>query len=190
MVGHPDPARPLGQHKSPEQSASDLTQLMQHDRQKWGIKRFVLTGYSFGADVWPAIYNLPATEQQRVDAVILLAFARSGSFEIDVDGWLGKAGMETDTGPDMAKLPADKVLRIDGVEEVDESGCTTKTAVGEATKLPGGITSTRTTRPWPSAWSRRSRNARATEAPCPNKPRCHKATGGFRTRGLDPATST
>lgn len=142
-IGYPvvgiDTLRYYWQHKSPEQSASDLTELMQHYRQKWGIKRFVLTGYSFGADVLPAIYNnLPATEQQRVDAVILLAFARSGSFEIHVDGWLGKAGMETDTGPDMAKLPAAKVLCIYGVEEVDESGCTTKTAVGEAMKLPGG----------------------------------------------------
>ena len=142
-IGYPvvgiDTLRYYWQHKSPEQSASDLTELMQHYRQKWGIKRFVLTGYSFGADVLPAIYNnLPATEQQRVDAVILLAFARSGSFEIHVDGWLGKAGLETDTGPDMAKLPAAKVLCIYGAEEVDESGCTVKTAVGEALKLPGG----------------------------------------------------
>ena len=38
----------------------------------------------------------------------------------------------------MARLPADKVLCIYGEEEVDESGCTDKTAVGEAMKLPGG----------------------------------------------------
>ncbi|SDS76809.1 Type IV secretory pathway, VirJ component [Pseudomonas asplenii] len=142
-MGYPvvgiDTLRYYWQHKSPEQSAVDLTELMQHYRQKWGTKRFVLTGYSFGADVLPAIYNhLPEAEQQRVDAIILLAFARSGSFEIHVDGWLGKAGMELDTGPDMAKLPAAKVLCIYGKEEIDESGCTTKTAVGEALQLPGG----------------------------------------------------
>ncbi|WP_419735299.1 virulence factor family protein [Pseudomonas sp. COR18] len=142
-MGYPvvgiDTLRYYWQHKSPEQSAVDLTELMQHYRQKWGTKRFVLTGYSFGADVLPAIYNhLPEAEQQRVDAIILLAFARSGSFEIHVDGWLGKAGMELDTGPDMARLPAAKVLCIYGKEEVDESGCTTKTAVGEPMELPGG----------------------------------------------------
>ena len=38
----------------------------------------------------------------------------------------------------MAKLPADKVVCIYGAEEADESGCTEKTAVGEAIKLPGG----------------------------------------------------
>ena len=69
---------------------------------------------------------------------MLLAFARSGSFEIHVDGWLGKAGAEADTGEEMSKLPASKVVCIYGAEEVDESGCTAKTAVGESLKLPGG----------------------------------------------------
>jgi type IV secretory pathway VirJ component len=142
-IGYPvvgiDTLRYYWQHKSPEQSATDLAELMQHYRQKWGTKRFVLTGYSFGADVLPAIYNrLPEAEQQRVDAIILLAFARTGSFEIEVEGWLGNAGKEAATGPEMARLPADKVVCIYGEEEVDESGCTDKTAVGEAMKLPGG----------------------------------------------------
>ncbi|QXH34663.1 virulence factor family protein [Pseudomonas muyukensis] len=134
-----DTLRYYWQHKTPEQSAADLSELMQHYRQKWGTKRFVLTGYSFGADVLPAIYNrLPAEDQKRIDAVILLAFARSGSFEIEVEGWLGKEGQEAPTGPEMAKLPAAKVVCIYGVEETDESGCTDKTAVGERMKLPGG----------------------------------------------------
>ncbi|MFJ4064772.1 virulence factor family protein [Pseudomonas sp. NPDC089996] len=134
-----DTLRYYWQHKTPEQSAADLSELMQHYRQKWGTKRFVLTGYSFGADVLPAIYNrLPAEDQQRIDAVVLLAFARSGSFEIEVEGWLGKEGQEAPTGPEMARLPASKVVCVYGVEESDESGCTDKTAVGERMKLPGG----------------------------------------------------
>ncbi|WP_166359932.1 virulence factor family protein [Pseudomonas akapageensis] len=142
-LGYPvvgiDTLRYYWQHKTPEESAADLVELMQHYRQKWGTKRFVLTGYSFGADVLPAIYNrLPAEEQKRIDAVILLAFARSGSFEIEVEGWLGNAGKEAPTGPEMARMPAGKVLCVYGEEEVDESGCTDKTAVGEALKLPGG----------------------------------------------------
>jgi type IV secretory pathway VirJ component len=142
-IGYPvvgiDTLRYYWQHKSPEQSALDLAELMQHYRQKWGTKRFILTGYSFGADVLPAIYNrLAESEQNRVDAIILLAFARTGSFEIEVEGWLGNAGKEAATGPEMAKLPAAKVVCIYGEEETDESGCTDKTAVGEAIKLPGG----------------------------------------------------
>ncbi|HKS14084.1 MAG TPA: AcvB/VirJ family lysyl-phosphatidylglycerol hydrolase [Pseudomonas sp.] len=142
-LGYPvvgiDTLRYYWQHKTPEQSAADLSELMQHYRQKWGTKRFVLTGYSFGADVLPAIYNrLSADDQQRVDAVILLAFARSGSFEIEVEGWLGNAGKEAPTGPEMARLPASKVVCIYGEEEDDESGCTEHTAVGERVRLPGG----------------------------------------------------
>lgn len=142
-LGYPvvgiDTLRYYWQHKTPEQSAADLSELMQHYRQKWGTKRFVLTGYSFGADVLPAIYNrLSVEDQQRIDAVMLLAFARSGSFEIEVEGWLGKEGQEAPTGPEMARLPASKVVCVYGVEETDESGCTDKTAVGERLKLPGG----------------------------------------------------
>ena len=142
-LGYPvvgiDTLRYYWQHKTPEQSAADLSELMHHYRQKWGTKRFVLTGYSFGADVLPAIYNrLPVEDQQRIDAVMLLAFARSDSFEIEVEGWLGKEGQEAPTGPEMAKLPASKVVCVYGVEETDESGCTENTAVGEHLKLPGG----------------------------------------------------
>ncbi|WP_312934492.1 virulence factor family protein [Pseudomonas sp.] len=142
-LGYPvvgiDTLRYYWQHKTPEQSAADLSELMHHYRQKWGTKRFVLTGYSFGADVLPATFNrLSPEDQQRIDAVILLAFARSGSFEIEVEGWLGKEGQEAPTGPEMAKMPAAKVVCIYGMEEADESGCTESTAVGERVKLPGG----------------------------------------------------
>lgn len=142
-MGYPvvgiDVLRYYWEHKSPEQTAADLTELMQHYRQKWGTKRFILAGYSFGADVLPAIYNRMAPEdQERVDGMILLAFARTGSFEIRVDGWLGAAGKDLQTGPEMAKLPADKVLCVYGIEEIKDSGCTDTTAVGEKLQLPGG----------------------------------------------------
>ncbi|TLP72377.1 virulence factor family protein [Pseudomonas nitroreducens] len=142
-LGYPvvgvDALRYFWEHKTPEQSAADLAVLMQHYREKWGAKHFVLAGYSFGADVLPAIYNrLPADAKKDVSSVILLAFARSGSFEIEVQGWLGKAGQEASTGPEMARLPGPKVLCVYGVEEKDESGCTQPQSVGENLQLPGG----------------------------------------------------
>ena len=71
-----DTLRYYWQHKSPEQSAADLSRLMQQYRDKWQVQRFVLAGYSFGADVLPAIYNrLPASDQQQVDAMLLLALS-------------------------------------------------------------------------------------------------------------------
>lgn len=134
-----DALRYFWQHKSPEQGAADLSRLMQTYRQKWGAKRFVLIGFSFGADTLPAFYNrLPSTDQQQVDSIILLALARSGSFEIEVQGWLGKAGAEAPIGPELLKLPVTKVLCIYGEEEGPESGCTLAGAPGEIVRLPGG----------------------------------------------------
>ncbi|MGE8497000.1 MAG: virulence factor family protein [Pseudomonas sp.] len=134
-----DTLRYYWQHKTPEQSAADLSRLMQHYRDTWHVKRFVLAGYSFGADVLPAIYNrLPASDQQQVDALLLLAFARSGSFEIAVSGWLGKDGAEAATGPELRQVPAAKVLCLYGSEEAAESGCTEAGAPGEHVQITGG----------------------------------------------------
>ncbi|MCO6057165.1 virulence factor family protein [Pseudomonas sp. MOB-449] len=134
-----DALRYFWQHKSPEQGAADLSRLMQEYREKWGARRFVLAGYSFGADVLPAFYNhLPKADQDQVDAILLLALARSGSFEIEVQGWLGKAGQEAATAPELARLPPAKVLCVFGKEEAEESGCTQPGAVGENLELPGG----------------------------------------------------
>ena len=142
-LGYPvvgvDALRYFWEHKSPEQSAADLALMMQHYREKWGAKHFVLAGFSFGADVLPAIYNrLPEADKQQVSTILLLAMARSGSFEIEVQGWLGKAGKEAATGPEMAHLPAPKVFCVYGLDEKDESGCTQPQAVGENLELPGG----------------------------------------------------
>lgn len=126
------------EHKAPEETADDLAELMHNYQQKWGTKRFILAGYSFGADVIPAVYNrLDPDDQNRIDGIILLAFARSGNFEINVSGWLGAEGKEAITGPEMAKLPASKVLCVYGVKEKKKSGCTENTAVGEILSLPG-----------------------------------------------------
>lgn len=134
-----DTLRYYWQHKSPEQSAADLSRLMQQYRDKWQVKRFMLAGHSFGADVLPAIYNrLPASDQQQIDAMLLLAFARSGSFEIDVSGWLGKDGAEAATAPELRKVTAVKVYCIYGSEETAESGCTEAGAPGEHLMIEGG----------------------------------------------------
>lgn len=134
-----DAMRYFWQHKSPEQASQDLAQLMQLYRQKWAAKHFVLAGYSFGADVLPALYNrLPSRDRQDVSAILLLALARSGSFEIEVQGWLGKAGQEAPTGPELSQLPAAKVLCVYGKEDLEGSGCTQAEAGGERLQLPGG----------------------------------------------------
>lgn len=127
------------QYKSPERSAKDLTKLMEIYRQKWGTQRFILAGYSFGADVLPAIYNrLPANDKGRVGAIILIAFAQNANFEIAVTGWLGAEAKESQTAPEIEKIPAEKLFCIYGKEELAETGCLHPQPRGEVHELPGG----------------------------------------------------
>jgi type IV secretory pathway VirJ component len=141
-VGYPvvgvDTLRYYWKYKSPEESAADLTALMDNYRARWGIKHFVLAGYSFGADVLPAIYNrMQEKDKYAIDSILLLAFARKGSFEIHLDGWIKETSNGIETGSEMAKLPARKVLCVYGVKEKKKSGCTDPTIVGEVLQLPG-----------------------------------------------------
>lgn len=124
--------------KSPEQSAAELAQLMDHYRQKWGIKHFIIAGYSFGADVIPALYNrLPTTDQADIKSLVLLSFARNANFEIRIEGMMGKDTGKYPTGPEMARLPANKVFCVYGSEEARKSGCTDTTAVGNILGIAG-----------------------------------------------------
>ncbi|PZP25728.1 virulence factor family protein [Pseudomonas kuykendallii] len=134
-----DTLRYYWQHKTPERSASDLAALMKHYQETRGVKHFALIGYSFGANVLPAIYNrLPAATQDSVSSLILLAPERSVGFEIEVEGWLGKVNQEAPIGPELSKLPAAKVLCVYGVEEKAETGCTLGELSGQPLELPGG----------------------------------------------------
>ncbi len=156
-LGYPvvgvDALRYFWEHKTPEQSAADLALLMQHYREKWGAKHFVLAGYSFGADVLPAIYNrLPADAKKDVSSVILLAFARSGSFEIEVQGWLGKAGQEASTARKWRACPDRRCSACTAWKKRTRAAAPSPRPWARTCSCPAGTTSTRTTRPWPKDW--------------------------------------
>lgn len=124
--------------KSPEKSASELSELMEHYRRVWGIKHFILAGYSFGADVLPALYNrLPAIDQADVDSIVLLSFARNANFEIRIEGMMGEDTGKYMTAPEMAQLPAKKVFCVYGTDEARKSGCTDTVTVGKTLGIPG-----------------------------------------------------
>ena len=139
-IGYPvvgiDTLRYYWQHKSPEQSALDLAELMQHYRQKWGTKRFILTGYSFGADVLPAIYN-------RLAAVGTATRRRNHPAGLRPHRQLRNRSrrlarqrrQRSRHRPGNGQAAAAKVVCIYGEEEVDESGCTDKTRRGRSDEI-------------------------------------------------------
>lgn len=134
-----DTLRYYWHRKEPSQAAADLASIMDKYRQTWHIKHFVLTGFSFGADVIPALYNrLTPQEQQQILAVQLLAFSRGVNYEIKMAGWITDTKTESSTGPEVAKIPKQKLLCITGQAEANKSGCTLPTMPGTLITLPGG----------------------------------------------------
>ena len=92
---------------------------------KWRADKFVLIGYSFGADVLPVVYNmLPAAYRDRVAMISLLGLEPKADWEIRVAGWFGAQPSETATplAPEFAKIPGELIQCYYGVEE-KEPGC-------------------------------------------------------------------
>lgn len=121
--------------RSPERTAADLVRILEHYGSLWGIHRVALIGYSFGAEVLPFAYNrLPEEWQQRVVTVALLAPGRTASFEVTISGWLGKGNHRAKPIlPELARIPATKVLCVYGANESGESLCTA--SAGNITRL-------------------------------------------------------
>ncbi|TAN71676.1 MAG: virulence factor family protein [Methylobacter sp.] len=135
-----DVLRYFWEHKSPEQAASDLASTMVYYRKTWGVKSFVLAGYSFGADILPAIYNrLPTPDKDSVALLVLLALANTADFEIHVSGWLGKSSGELPLASELAKIPKHKILCIYGKDEKAETACIgLLNTDAKIMELPGG----------------------------------------------------
>lgn len=135
-----DVLRYFWERKSPEQAAADLSATMAYYRKNWGIKSFVLAGYSFGADILPAIYNrLPPQDKDSVALLALIALADSADFEIHVSGWLGQNSSGHPVAPELARIPKNKILCIYGKEEKAETACTgLSDSEAKILELPGG----------------------------------------------------
>jgi type IV secretory pathway VirJ component len=135
-----DVLRYFWEYKTPEQAAADLSATMAYYRKHWGTKSFVLAGYSFGADIMPAIYNhLPAQDKDSVALLVLIALAKSADFEIHVSGWLGQSAGEQPLTPELAQIPKAKILCIYGIEEKADTACTDLlNSEAKILELPGG----------------------------------------------------
>ncbi|PKO54455.1 MAG: hypothetical protein CVU28_08485 [Betaproteobacteria bacterium HGW-Betaproteobacteria-21] len=110
--------------RTPEQGARDLARVIHAYRQKWGAKKVVLIGFSFGADVLPAVFNrLSAEDKASVAQMSLLGFSAITDFEVTVSGWLSHG--QGDTLPALAevrRVDAHRVQCFYG-EEDEKSAC-------------------------------------------------------------------
>jgi type IV secretory pathway VirJ component len=135
-----DVLRYFWEHKTPEQAATDLSATMAYYRKTQGIKSFVLAGYSFGADILPAMFNrLSVADQNDVKLLVLLAVADQANFEIHVSGWLGQHSGEQALAPELARITTTKIMCVYGKDEQDHRGCKgLENSNAELLELPGG----------------------------------------------------
>lgn len=129
------------QRRTPEESAKDLSRILEYYFQAWNKQSVLLIGYSRGADVLPFMTNrLPAPLRQRVKLIALLGVERHVDFEFHLSDWIPGGGDKPpyQTLPEVQKLASFKLMCFYGEDEID-SLCTQLDAKQfQLIKMPGG----------------------------------------------------
>ncbi|OLP52711.1 type IV secretory pathway protein AcvB [Rhizobium rhizosphaerae] len=136
-----DALRYFWSKRTPEETAEDLARIIDTYRRQWKVKHVLLIGYSFGADIIPATYNLLSQQNKdRVSQITLLALSRAVDYEISVQGWLGvdSSDSEGDSLKDIAKINPKLIQCIYGTEEDDDPCVKLKSTGVEAIGIEGG----------------------------------------------------
>ncbi len=94
--------------RTPDESARDVARVLQHFLADWKKTRFILIGYSFGANVAPFIVNrLPAELRKRLISVSLLGIKSNADFVVHVADWIPGSDLRgRDVRPELAAIEA------------------------------------------------------------------------------------
>jgi type IV secretory pathway VirJ component len=110
--------------KEPRQVAADLARLLTGYGRTFGTRRYLLVGYSFGADIMPDVWPLlPKRVQDRVAVVSLLAPSRFADFEVTIATILGIPSVGSWPAA-IHRLPLERTQCFYGREEANRSACT------------------------------------------------------------------
>lgn len=121
-----DSLRYFWSERKPQDTADDLTRIINTYTKRWKVKHVMLVGFSFGADITPPVYNLLSDSvKAKINQVTLLSMSHASDFEISVTGWLGAKGKGKAGDPTkaVAKMPAGLVQCVYGVEDIEDDGC-------------------------------------------------------------------
>jgi type IV secretory pathway VirJ component len=104
--------------RTPDEAARDVARVVEHFLADWKKTRFILIGYSFGADVAPFVVNrLPAPLRKRLVSVSLLGIESDADFVVHVADWIpGPDSPGQDVRPELAAIEA-PVQCIYGADE-------------------------------------------------------------------------
>lgn len=126
--------------RSPQQTADDLAKMIKHYRKIWNVRKVLLIGYSFGADILPNSYDLlPESSREAVVQMTLMGLSHERDYVIHMSGWLGvSSGSENDPVKDLDRVPAGIVQCIYGDGDDDDACRSVMTKGYEMVELPGG----------------------------------------------------
>jgi type IV secretory pathway VirJ component len=76
--------------RTPEETAADITRAFKYYSTEWEKERFLLIGYSLGAEIVPFIVNrLPEEMKSNISMSVLLSPETNTDFEIHISNMLG-----------------------------------------------------------------------------------------------------
>jgi len=106
--------------RTPEEMAHDLERVLTHYAGKWGADRYIVVGYSIGADVLPFMTGrMSEGAKARLALVAMLGPGTHADFEFHLSNWLTTENVPEGAPmiPEMAKLAKTRVLLVCGTEE-------------------------------------------------------------------------
>jgi type IV secretory pathway VirJ component len=121
-------------------AADDLAVALRQYMTRWGKRRVVLIGYSFGADALPVIApRLPADLRARVRLMALVGLEPQGELKVHPGSWLNRAGPDAyATAPAVAALKGAPMVCIYGSREAHSVCPTLPPALIRRVELKGG----------------------------------------------------
>jgi len=106
--------------RTPEEMARDLERTLTHYAAKWGAEKYIVVGYSIGADVLPFMCGrMSEAAKARLAVVAMLGPGTHADFEFHLSNWLTTENVPEGAAmiPEMAKLAKTPVLLVCGSEE-------------------------------------------------------------------------
>jgi len=103
--------------RTPEETASDIARALDFYGKEWGREKFVLIGYSLGAEIVPFIVTrLPEEMKSRIESAVLLSPATTTDFEIHISNMLGMGNKQNtyNTIDEIVKMQSVPTLLIFG----------------------------------------------------------------------------
>lgn len=102
--------------RTPDETAADVGHIVEQYAAKWHRPRVLLIGYSFGADVMPAVFNrLPPATRARVASLSLLGLAKHSSYEVSAAEWIPALAPKGPLVlPELRQIRALPILCVDG----------------------------------------------------------------------------